>query len=108
MDYISVREENAKKIFQPLTDKEISVVCDPTFLPDKEFYKQFVSRENPYGNKKYIYVHVHHYSSNAPELVKAAKELSEKTGMPTEKLASLFFSLRKKLKKELEGKGVNV
>ena len=36
------------------------------------------------------------------------KELSEKTGMPTEKLASLFFSLRKKLKKELEGKGVNV
>ena len=82
MDYISVREENAKKIFQPLTDKEISVVCDPTFLPDKEFYKQFVSKENPYGNKKYIYVHVHHYSSKAPELVKAAKELSEKTGLP--------------------------
>ncbi len=36
------------------------------------------------------------------------KELSEKTGRPADKLASLFFSLRKQLKKELEGKGVNV
>lgn len=36
------------------------------------------------------------------------KALSEKTGKPADKLASLFFSLRKQLKKELEGKGVNV
>lgn len=82
MDYISVREENAKNVFQLLTNKEIAVVCDPTFLPDKDFYKQFVSPKNPYGNKKYIYVHVHHYNSKAVELVKAAKKLSKKTGLP--------------------------
>ena len=36
------------------------------------------------------------------------KELSDKTGKPADKLAVLFFTLRKNLKKELEGKGVNV
>ncbi len=82
MDYISVREENAKTVFQPLTDKPIAVVCDPTFLPNREYFKSFISEKNPYGNKKYIYVHVHHYSAKALELVKAAKELSKKTGLP--------------------------
>lgn len=82
MDYISVREENAKEQFSNITDKEISVVCDPTFLPEKDFYKNFVSEKSPYGNKKYIYVHVHHYNSKAVELVKAAKKLSKKTGLP--------------------------
>ncbi len=82
MDYISVREEKAKEIFSPLTDKEISVVCDPTFLPDRAFYEGLVSKKHPYGNKKYIYVHVHHYNSKATELIKAAKALSKKTGLP--------------------------
>ncbi len=82
MDYISVREENAKTVFGPLTDKPISVVCDPTFLPDREYFKSFMNKKSPYGNKKYIYVHVHHYSSKAVELVEAAKKLSEKTGLP--------------------------
>lgn len=82
MDYISVREENAKNFFQPLTDKAISVVCDPTFLPDRDFFKGFASPKSPYGNRKYIYVHVHHYSAKGEELVKAAKELSKRTGLP--------------------------
>ncbi len=82
MDYISVREENAKALFSPLTDKDIAVVCDPTFLPDRDYFKSLVSQKSPYGNKEYIYVHVHHYSAKALELVKAAKELSKKTGLP--------------------------
>ena len=82
MDYISVREERAREVFETLTDKPISVVCDPTFLPDRSFFEGFVSKTNPYGNKKYIYVHVHHYSAKAAELVEAAKKLSKKTGLP--------------------------
>jgi coenzyme F420-reducing hydrogenase beta subunit len=82
MDYISVREEKAKEFFENVTDKPISVVCDPTFLPDRTFFKGLASTKSPYGNKKYIYVHVHHYSAKAVELVAAAKELSEKTGLP--------------------------
>ena len=82
IDYLSVREENAKAFFQSFTDKDISVVCDPTFLPDKDFFKGLTTSKNPYGKKKYIYVHVHHYSAKAPELVKAAKELSKRTGLP--------------------------
>ena len=82
MDYISVREEKAKELFAPQTHKPITVVCDPTFLPDRAFFKGLASRKSPYGNKKYIYVHVHHYSAKAVELVAAAKELSQKTGLP--------------------------
>lgn len=82
IDYISVREEKAKELFSTLTDKEISVVCDPTFLPNREYFKNFVSQKSPYGDKKYIYVHVHHYSAKAEELVNAAKELSKRTGLP--------------------------
>ena len=82
MDYISVREEKAKELFETLTDKNIDVVCDPTLLPNRDYYKKFVSPKHPYGNKKYIYVHVHHYSSKAPELVAAAKKLSKMTGLP--------------------------
>ncbi len=82
MDYISVREEKAKQFFSKLTDKEISIVCDPTFLPEREYFKSFVSKKSPYGDKKYIYVHVHHYSAKGLELLRAAKELSKKTGLP--------------------------
>ncbi len=82
MDYISVREEKAKELFSTLTEKQISVVCDPTILPNREYFKSLVSKKSPYGNKKYIYVHVHHYSAKGLELIKAAKELSKKTGLP--------------------------
>lgn len=82
MDYISVREEKAKELFAPLTEKEISVVCDPTFLPQRSFFKNLTSKKSPFGEQKYIYVHVHHYSAKAIELVAAAKELSKKTGLP--------------------------
>jgi ferredoxin len=57
-------------------------VCDPTFLPDRAFFKGLASEKSPYGNKKYIYVHVHHYNAKAVELVEAARELSKKTGLP--------------------------
>ncbi len=82
MDYISVREENAKELFSTLTEKQIPVVCDPTFLPNRKYFKSLASKKSPYGNKKYIYVHVHHYSAKGVELVAAAKELSKKTGLP--------------------------
>ncbi len=82
MDYISVREEKAKEFLSAVADKEIAVVCDPTFLPDRTFFKGLASKKSPYGNQKYIYAHVHHYSAKAVELVAAAKELSQKTGLP--------------------------
>ena len=80
LDYISVREESAKKLMQPLTDKEIAVISDPTvLLPAEEYQKLLLERP---CDREYIYVHVHHYSAKAPELVQMAEMLSEQTGLP--------------------------
>ena len=80
LDYISVREESAKQLMQPLTDKEIAVISDPTVLLPAEEYRKLLG-ERP-CSQDYIYVHVHHYTAKAPELVQLAERLSEKTGLP--------------------------
>ncbi len=80
LDYISVRERSGKDLLQPLTDKQVEIVADPTvLLPAAEYEKLLM--DNPYKGD-YIYVHVHHYTAKSPELVKMAAELSEKTGLP--------------------------
>ena len=80
LDYISVREESAKRLMQPLTEKEITVIADPTVLLKAEEYRKMV-RARPYS-QDYIYVHVHHYTSKGLELVQMAEMLSERTGLP--------------------------
>ncbi|MBQ3470040.1 polysaccharide pyruvyl transferase family protein [Candidatus Saccharibacteria bacterium] len=42
LDAISVREKNLAEIFGALTNKPISVVCDPVFLPEKNFWDKAV------------------------------------------------------------------
>ena len=51
----SVREESLKKIFQPLTDKEIKVVLDPTLLAPPTIWNKFKTNNNSY--RKYILVY---------------------------------------------------
>lgn len=80
MDYISVREENAKMLIEQLTDKEVSLVLDPTLIVNKEAYDKLLKKTKYSGD--YIYVHVHHFSAKAPELVETAKFISERTGLP--------------------------
>lgn len=50
-DFISVRERTAKKILQPLVDKKIEVVLDPTFLLEKKEWEEVAI---DYGKKGYI------------------------------------------------------
>ena len=80
LDYISVREESARKLLQPVTEKEISVIADPTVLLKATDYEKLLGKRPYHGD--YIYVHVHHYTSKAPELVRMAEILSEQTGLP--------------------------
>lgn len=57
-DYISVRERDLIKILQPLTNKEINTVIDPTLMITKDYYDKIASTTNyreKYG--KYILVY---------------------------------------------------
>ena len=80
LDYISVREESAKSLLQPLTEQNIEVVADPTVLLQADDYKKLLTKR-PYA-QEYIYVHVHHYTAKSPELIQMAEWLSEQTGLP--------------------------
>lgn len=52
---ISVREKSAKELLQPLTEKKIEVVLDPTLLLDKAEYEKLEKRpKNIAEGEKYI------------------------------------------------------
>ena len=56
---ISVREKSAKELLQPLTDKKIEVVLDPTLLLDKSEYEQLERKpKNLKNNEKYILCYI--------------------------------------------------
>lgn len=80
IDYISVREQNAKDVITPLTTKDISVVLDPTLLLEREKYDQI--RKNPNVKQEYIYVHNVHLKRVDPKLNAMAEELSKRLGLP--------------------------
>lgn len=80
IDYISVREINAKRCLEPLTDKNIEIVADPTFLlKQKDFDKL---KKSYHVKKPYIYVHNVHLVREDVELNEVARELSRRTGLP--------------------------
>lgn len=79
-DYISVREEKAKEAISKLTDKEVSVVLDPTLLLQKEMYDKL--KKDPKVKQDYIYVHNVHLKKTDKRLNAMAEEISKRTGLP--------------------------
>lgn len=77
IDYISVREENAKKILEEEIEKEIEVVLDPTLLLEqKEWENGLKTLKNE--KEKYILAYV---VSRDEEFIKIVNKLSEKTNL---------------------------
>lgn len=76
-DAISVREETAKNAIEPLTDKEVNVVLDPTLLLEKEDYEEI--KEFPDPNEKYILVYMMEHN---PDVIKFANKISKAVGLP--------------------------
>lgn len=75
--YISVREAAAKKVLEPLTDKEISVHIDPTFLLNLQDWRSY---EKPYPVEgDYILLYAIYWDKS---LNRALKQLKKKTGLP--------------------------
>lgn len=77
INYISVREETAQKLLQPIINKSINVVLDPTLLiNNKGWAKEFDLEDK----EKESYILAYHVSEY-PEYVKIINELSKKTGL---------------------------
>lgn len=74
---IGLREESAAELLAPLTDKELSVVLDPTFLLEISDYEKI--RKPGRFNGKYIMVHVINEDTTVRPIAEA---LSKKTGLP--------------------------
>lgn len=80
VDYISVREENAKGQIEPLIDKPVSVVLDPTLLLPKEKYDNL--KKDPKLEQDYIYVHNVHLNRVDIRLNMMVEEMSNRLHLP--------------------------
>lgn len=77
LDNIAVREESAKDLLTPLTDKDVEVVLDPTFLVDRSVYDEILVK--PTTSEKYIYMHM---LVEDELLLQYVKEASERLNLP--------------------------
>ncbi len=83
LDRISVRESQCKMVLQPLTEKEISVNIDPTFLLDTQIWRQY---ETPYPIRgPYILVYMIYWDPVCKEQIRALKQ---RTGLPVYAICS--------------------
>lgn len=72
---ISVRESSLKKLLSPLTDKPISVVADPTFLLNRDYWENMVTR--PKIHKPYVLVYQVVKDSNT---LRIARHIAQQIG----------------------------
>ncbi len=99
-DYISVREEKAKEAVSKLTDKEITVVLDPTLLLNRDKYDKL--KKDPKVKQDYIYVHNVHITKVDKRLNAMAEEMSKRLGIPIVHNRS-DYNFSNELKKFLDG-----
>ena len=77
LDFISVREEDAKKLLTPVINKPIDVVLDPTLLISKEEWENEI---RDLGKEKEEYILAYTVGAD-DEYYKIINELSEKTNL---------------------------
>ena len=77
LDRISVREIQCRDVLQPLTEKNIDVHIDPTFLMETDTWRQY---EKPYPVREpYILVYMIYWD---PSCKAQLQELKRRTGLP--------------------------
>ena len=79
-DKISVREENAKKILQPLVTQEIRWILDPVFLLSEQQWTMMADKaEEKVKGQKYILIYP---MGDGLNVISTAQKLSKETGLP--------------------------
>ena len=80
--HISVRETQLMEVLQPLTDKEICTVLDPTLLVSSSFWESVCHKKAPVNGRYILY-----YSMMQDDKADTfAKKLSQSTGLPVVKI----------------------
>ena len=77
LNYISVREKTAKDLLEPVLNRKIEVVLDPTLLISGEEWEEYFDLRNNV-NEKYILAY---YVEENEEYKKIVNELSRKTNL---------------------------
>ena len=76
INYVSVREEAGQKIVKKVANRDVPVVCDPTFLFDKDEWLKYFPDKRMIKDK-YIYCY---FLGNNPEQRDFVKRLKKATG----------------------------
>ena len=79
---ISVREEFAKQCLQPLTEKEIKVLMDPTFLFCRNEWLNMLGKASKYYNSNEKYILTYFIASNKADYQQRVKAYADKLGLP--------------------------
>lgn len=88
---ISVREKSAKELLQPLTDKKVEVVLDPTLLLDKTEYEKLETRPDDIKeNEKYVFCYILGGREQMDAINKFAKEKGYKVLLFSDKSGSSY------------------
>ena len=78
MAWVSVRDRNSQALLQPYCDQEIRLVCDPTFLVERQEYDAIAA---PTKMEKFIFLYCY---VNLPSADQAAiQALAKKEGLKT-------------------------
>lgn len=73
LDFISVRENEAKELLGPLTNKKIEVVADPTILAGKKCFEKLIKPKNIPKGKYVLLYSLNGYTETSAMAVKISK-----------------------------------
>lgn len=100
-DAISVREEFARDQLQPLTDKEIKILLDPTLLLSREHWIQKVAIYSKYYSTKDKYIVTYFAGGNKDSHRQIIREYAEKFNLPVWTIQYSNYSWKESSKKIL-------
>ena len=81
-EFISVRENHAKRQLQPLVKKDIKVLLDPTLLLDKNAWWNNLGKNSKYSLKKERYIVTYFVGGNKNKYRQKIKEYADKLQLP--------------------------
>lgn len=86
--YISVRERQAKETISNLLNRDVEVSIDPTFLLNKQEWKNIAV--NSVGNKKYLLIYT---LTNSKTIIDTAKKIAAEKGLEIYYITDAFSSV---------------
>lgn len=100
LDFISVREDAAKEFLQPLTDKEVKVVLDPTLLMERSEWEVITAK--PQTSAPYIFSY---FLEEQEPHTKQLQHIAEQKKLPVHCYSTVDCYIRPEVDKCVKGIG---